>query len=110
MILLDPLSEYPSCRDVDYEVVEKVLNLFPLKRSDDDFATHAPRLAELLRVLGHKDQAVSLLTHLIEKDLKSNSFAQRGALLTLGRTSRGKRKISDLLKFFETFASDYKSF
>jgi tetratricopeptide (TPR) repeat protein len=110
VILLEPLSEYPSCKDVDYEVVEKVLDLFPLKRGDDDFHIHGPRLAELLRVLGRKDQAVSLVKHLINNDLKNDSFAQRGALLTLGRISPRERKFSDLMKFFEKFLDDYKSF
>lgn len=110
MMLLGPLSEYPSCENVDYEVVEKVLGLFPLKRDDDDFEIHAPRFAELLRVLGRRDQAVSLLKHLINKDLKNDSFAQRGALLTLGRISPPERKSSDLMKFFEKFFDDYKSF
>jgi cellulose synthase operon protein C len=110
MILLDPLRDYPSCKDVDYEVVEKLLSVFPLQRNDDDFFIHAPRLAELMRVLDRKDQAVSLLKHLINNDLKNDSFALRGALLTLGRTSPRERKISDLEEFFEKFLNDYGSF
>jgi hypothetical protein len=53
---------------------------------------------------------VSLVKHLINNDLKNDSFAQRGALLTLGRISPRERKFSDLMKFFEKFLDDYKSF
>ena len=110
MLLLDPLSEYPSFKDIGYRVAEDLLGLFPLPKEHVDFNTLAPRLAELLRVVGRKDHAVSLLKELISSAPKENSFALRRVLLTLGRTSPRHGKRSDVMKFVKTFLDDYEAF
>jgi cellulose synthase operon protein C len=110
MLLLEPLSKFQSCRGIDYQITQELIDLFPLSPSDDDFNVHAPKLAELLRVLGRKDQAAALLKDLIKNDKGNNSFGLRKVFLALNRTSRTRGKMSDLKTFLETFLSDYEPF
>lgn len=110
MLLLDSLCTYPSLRDLDYHVTEGLIQLFPLNGGDHDFSVHAPRLAELLRVIGRKDQAVSLLKDLIRNDAEHKPFQLRRVLLTLGRTSPQRGEMDELRRFVNMFLDDYKSF
>lgn len=111
MLLLEPLRHYESFRKLDYHVAQELIDLFPLNRSDEDFKVHAPKLAELLRVLGRRDQAVALLMDLISSDGGDNPFASRGVLFTLGRTSPGRfGRMRELNQFIERFLNDYQSF
>lgn len=109
-LLLDPLSEYPSFKQIDHNVAQDLLDLFPLQRSHEDFHINAPKVAELMRVLGRKDDAITLLKELIENGPQDNLFAQRRLWLTLGRTAPWRRKFDDLTVFLHTFLDAYKKF
>jgi cellulose synthase operon protein C len=109
-LLLDPLSEYPSFKEIDYHVAQDLLDLFPLHRYDEDFHVYAPKVVELMRVLGRKDQAVTLLKELMESGPKDNLFAQRRLLLTLGRTASRRGKLVELTVFIDKFQKEYREF
>lgn len=110
VLLLDPLSDYTSCKEIDYHVAQDLLDLFPLHRYDEDFHVNAPKVAELMRVLGRKDQAVTLLKELLKSGPRDNLFARRRLLLTLARTAPRRAKLSELKVFMRKFLEEYKEF
>lgn len=111
MILLDPLKEYPTCSNVGWKVAEELLSLVPLKPNDQDFYINAPKLAELLRVLGRKDAALSLLNNLLERHSEEgNTLSMRNLWMIRGRTAYDKDSPVELNQIVDGFLDDFKTY
>ena len=109
ILLLDPLREYPSWNNVDYRIAEKLIALSPLDPDSEDFFVSAPKVAELLRVLGRKDQALALIDHL-RKDIKDNSFPARTLMLTRAKLLRTDITTTEIMRFVEALRAEFKEF
>lgn len=111
MLLLDPLSEYPTCTKVSRKVAEDLISLFPLQQDDDDFHINAPRVAEVLRVLGRKTETLTLLKRLLkDDDVEDRTYALRRALLTHVRNSQIKGSQKLIRRLVEKFLDEFKDF
>lgn len=111
MLLLEPLENYPTGQKLDWKVVEDLIRLVPLDDQDEDFKVHAPKVAELLRVLGRTDTALSLLDELLKRHRDyENMFAVRNVLMIRGRTSFAKDSAGDLNRFIEKFLLKFNNY